>query len=436
MKIDIYNDGFSGKDLLGRSETGKRLSELVEKIDDPIVIALDGVWGSGKSFFLKCWVGEHLKKEHDHKAQTIYFDAFQHDFMDDPLISLTGVIAERFKEENDTRAQKAWQSAKSAAPFLGRTAIRAGLAIATAGASEIVGSTLDAGFKASTKEIVQAADAFWKKEDGKRAAMEAFKQALVDLTAPEKEGGPPNKLVIVIDELDRCRPDYALSLLEVIKHFFATENVHFVLGVNLKELENSVRARYGDRTDARKYLQKFINLTMGLSLDANASGVDAIESAMYLDKVSGGMGIDPDIHSELRKFLELPNIAATATIRDVQRVLSRVVLLPNHFGRCSDPGRFLVQTAIFLEIMKPDLYSKFRNETASQEDVFAFLGIKVTDKSFKRRLYDSIHVYLAEDPKEKTLEIMNLPIGRDPDEIKADLADTLTICIDRFSLGD
>ncbi len=68
-KIKLYKDGFAGHDKLGREKTGHRLSELVERIDDPLVIALDGAWGSGKSLFLKCWVGEHLKR--DGNCQTV-----------------------------------------------------------------------------------------------------------------------------------------------------------------------------------------------------------------------------------------------------------------------------------------------------------------------------------------------------------------------------
>ena len=81
--IDIGTDGFDKHCQLGRAKTGKVLSELVEKIEDPIVIALDGSWGSGKSFFLKCWTGAHTN-ENDGKAKVIYFDAFEHDYLDDP----------------------------------------------------------------------------------------------------------------------------------------------------------------------------------------------------------------------------------------------------------------------------------------------------------------------------------------------------------------
>ena len=56
----IYKTGFGTDDILGRAETGKRLSDLLERIEDPVVVALDGRWGSGKSHFLKRWVGARL----------------------------------------------------------------------------------------------------------------------------------------------------------------------------------------------------------------------------------------------------------------------------------------------------------------------------------------------------------------------------------------
>ena len=93
-KINLYNQGFEPDDFLGRAQTGRQLSELVEKIDDPFVLALDGVWGGGKSHFLKCWVGAH-KLENDGIATTVYIDAFQHDFLEEPLIALTSAISSR-----------------------------------------------------------------------------------------------------------------------------------------------------------------------------------------------------------------------------------------------------------------------------------------------------------------------------------------------------
>lgn len=93
----------------------------------------------------------------------------------------------------------------------------------------------------------KALDDYWKHEEDKPTAMRDFRKTLEDFAKK-------SPLIIVIDELDRCRPDYALSVLEIIKHFFSLPGIHFVFGVNLEALENSVRCRYGPGIDAHGYL--------------------------------------------------------------------------------------------------------------------------------------------------------------------------------------
>ena len=130
--ITRYKGGFAQHDQLNRKETGDKLSELVERIDDPLVIALDGAWGSGKTFFLKCWVGEHLQRE-GNSTQTVYFDAFQNDFLDDPLIALTAEIFDSRFHAPSPVSDKIFTKIREAAPRVGRGLFRAGVAMATAG---------------------------------------------------------------------------------------------------------------------------------------------------------------------------------------------------------------------------------------------------------------------------------------------------------------
>jgi predicted AAA+ superfamily ATPase len=113
--ITLYEDGFKKFDLLDRGEKGKQLSELVERIDDPLVIAIDGPWGSGKSFFLKCWVGAH-SVENEGSAKTVYFDAFENDFLDDPLLSLTSAITDRMGQNGNVG--EGWAKVRTAAAKL------------------------------------------------------------------------------------------------------------------------------------------------------------------------------------------------------------------------------------------------------------------------------------------------------------------------------
>ena len=307
--IDLYKDGFEGHDQLSRKPTGDNLSELVERIEDPLVIALDGAWGSGKSLFLKCWVGEHLKRD-GNTTQTVYFDAFKHDYLDDPLVALTGAITDRFRRQEDEQQeqdQKRTQKLKKTAWAVSKAAGRIGFSVATFGATEILSDLGDEIAKAAGQEARNflskeqgndEAKQFWNAHHAKIAAMDAFRIALEDLTKPND--GEPIKLVIVVDELDRCRPDYAISLLKIIKHFFNVECVHFVLGVNLSELQNSVRVRYGSEVDAATYLQKFYSVILRLPQRSRGSK----DYLRYFEDASRLIQIDPFLRDHAEDYLK------------------------------------------------------------------------------------------------------------------------------------
>ena len=225
-RVDLYKEGFEANDILGRAAVGKDLSDLVERIEDPIVIALESGWGMGKTYFLKRWVGAH-KLENNGKATTVYFDAFAHDYQTDPLPALVSALTDRCQHTDEGIVKKL----KTAAFQFIKPVARIGLAAATVGASEAVVSTV----KAMSAE--EEEPRYWEQQEGRHAAMTDFRSALEGIV---KESGAG--VVIVVDELDRCRPDYALEVLEVIKHFFAIKGVTFVLGTNLSALENTVKA--------------------------------------------------------------------------------------------------------------------------------------------------------------------------------------------------
>lgn len=73
-------EGFTPeKDIFGRAQLGAGLTNLVNSVSDPTVIAVDGQWGSGKTTFLKMWAGELRKAG----FPVVYFDAFENDHVDD-----------------------------------------------------------------------------------------------------------------------------------------------------------------------------------------------------------------------------------------------------------------------------------------------------------------------------------------------------------------
>lgn len=384
-EIDIYNDGLEKHDLLARATQSKNLSSIVEEIDEPLVVAIDGAWGSGKTFFLKCWVGAHTL-ENSGSATTVYFDAFENDFLDDPLIGLTGALASRADEESSTK--KALRMAKIAAAKIWRPTARIGLAIGTAGASEIAGTVVDSGLDAASKELGAQVDEFWKKESGKRAAMKEFRAALIKLTDPDENGLPTKKFVFVVDELDRCRPDFALDTLEVIKHFFFVPGVHFVLGVNFSELLNTVKVRYGDKVDALTYLQKFVTISISLPELVEFDGKPTHTAERYYRAMLPKMGLQgkllDDVHFWIRNF----EVFQFSSVRHAQRVLTEIALIPkrdSELERMYHGWRLTLAALVLIKHAEPNLFKKARLGTLSFKDMVELLDLPKTVDADSRR---------------------------------------------------
>lgn len=378
-ELTLYEEGFGDTDLLQRIPAGKRISELIEEVQDPLVLAIDGAWGSGKSYFLRRWVGAH-KLENGGKATTVYFDAFANDFLDDPLIGLTGAIGERLPQGQH---QNSWKKAKKVVLKVTRPALRVAAAVLTAGATEVAGPILDAAIEAGGREAEAAAEAFWRREDGRRVAMLQFRDALAEIT---KDGVP---LVIIVDELDRCRPDYALAVLEVVKHFFSVERVHFILGVNLEALEHIVRVRYGSSINAGDYLKRFISVSYHLPQHVGRD-VSAHASIQYLRSAASGMGIDAEIVGTIEEQIRLASRSTPISLRDIEKVLTRVVLLPRRkeFNRFLPGYRIAIISLLIWQVVRPDFVRGAFRRTLSITEIENFFGITEPLLKARTETYD------------------------------------------------
>lgn len=377
-EVTLYETGFDA-DILNRAEVGKSLSALIDSIQDPLVIAVDGRWGTGKSYFLKRWVGAH-RLQNAGKALTLYFDAFADDYFSDPLIALVAALSERVPEENKPKIARL----KTASMKFIKPLMKIGLNIVTFGAKEALNDLGDAAADAFNAEAQSAVDQLWQHEAGRQKGMVAFRDALSDLLAGE-EGADPTPLVIVVDELDRCRPDYALEVLEVIKHFFNVPMVHFVLGVNLLALENSVKARYGQGIDAKAYLQKFISLTLTLP-DHVGPEHDRVPAVLaYAKKTAKEMQLQEAYIDELVN-VQLPVVARRnpTSIRDIGKILGAIAVLPPEALRPDLlPGWLTVAVSLIIaRVIRKDIFDGMVAANLSDkqlEEYFDATSSKITE---------------------------------------------------------
>lgn len=388
-EVDLYKEGFGDDDLLERASFGESLSNFVEKVEDPLVIAIDGEWGQGKSFFLKRWVGAHTLQNNG-KATMVYFDAFAHDYLDDPLIALVGVVTDRITELSQKaksvseKVQGTWKSVQRAATKLakpltkiGVSAALAGLSVATAGLSDAGKTIADAIIDSTSKEGQELLDQYWKSEDGKRNAMKEFRDMLKDFVeanrVENKQGKETNSLIIVIDELDRCRPDYALSVLEIIKHLFNVKGVQFILGVNLEALGHSVSKRYGEKIDSERYLRRFVNIIFELPTNMN-NPTNKAAVVEYANKICRLMKVDEDLGAVLCQNIELAASSNKIQIRDVGTIFSRAALVPGKFSGISFGYTEIIACLLVSSIVNKALYNEFLNGSVTVERLLEYYG--------------------------------------------------------------
>lgn len=120
----------------------------------------------------------------------------------------------------------------------------------------------------------------------RKASRETFKSSMKELveTLSKRDGSISPPLIVIVDELDRCRPDYAIKVIEEIKHFFDVPRVAFVLALNRDQLARSVKAVYGAEFKSDEYLRRFFDFSLGLT-DKSFSALIANECAQFrIDK--------------------------------------------------------------------------------------------------------------------------------------------------------
>ncbi|MDE2675318.1 MAG: P-loop NTPase fold protein [Paracoccaceae bacterium] len=373
QSIELYKEGFeeSEDDLLARKRTGEALSDLLNRIENPQVVALDGKWGSGKTWFLQRWVHFHQNK---FKNETVvYFDAFAHDYISDPLPALVSELEGRTKDKIIKRIKRAVFKLAKPISLAGTRAI---LATTTYGISETAGVIGGKLIKTLGDQAEKNLEEYWKQELGRSVAMEQFRMALSTLASK-------SKVIFVVDELDRCRPDYALEVLEVIKHFFSVPHVHFVLGVNLKALENMVSTRYGAEIDAREYLEKFIQVRLELPEETNEINQQNRNVFRYLDYLCREMEVPNHIGKWLKIRIKLVSRNNPVSLRQIEHIVSAVALAspasreesPSGQGGAHHDGWYGVMVDLIVSrIVCPGLYPRFLDATITPDELQSYLG--------------------------------------------------------------
>ena len=370
--LEISESDPFANDKLDREEPAQILTRLVRSFDGPCVIAVDAAWGNGKTTFLKMW-SQHLRNA---GCPVVEFNAWETDFAAHPFLALTEEMFEQLGQFEDSDRAKIDKFKSVAAQVLRQVGSElvqsAAASMAGPVASQTVGNLLEALAKERMSEYSEL-----------KMAMKDFKNTLKDMAdSMQKKEGRGRPLVVVIDELDRCRPTYAIALLETAKHLFSADGVVFVLGINRAGLEHSVNALYGQNFDSAEYLRRFFDIDFRLPEAERSAFIDAklteIRIGIYylpnqLVQNSYGRG---DASQLLHDFFGSPDLS----LRTVGQALHRLGLI---LTSLPDDRTFSLLTATFAIILRtfdPDLYYRFaRNEATDEEVAVAIFGRMTTD---------------------------------------------------------
>ena len=279
-------------DRLDRQSQVMGLCEIIRAVDGHAVVSIDGPWGSGKTAFVKMCAAQ-LEKQ---TVQVVDFNAWQESYTNNPLVDLVSAVAEKTStdEEKVKRAlvSLGWHIAEQASSgWIDRDALRNGES-----------ATFDP----------------WKEAQTKVGELKKKLAKVASISNDNKAG----QLVVLIDELDRCRPAYALELIETVRHLFAVRGVVVLLAINREELCHSIQSLYGAEFDTDRYLRRFIDLPCTLPPPSSKClprfTIDVFFALDLDDRLAGPGGVFDYSYPMLEKITK----ATRHNLRDFQQAIS------------------------------------------------------------------------------------------------------------------
>ena len=390
----LENPTFDTQDEFNRKPIAENIIRLLTSPIDLSPMVIDGGWGTGKTEFCQKLI--RLMQEQYSNYQPVYIDAFRSDHSGEPLLALFAEIIKACTPE-DTGEQPSEQrknitrKVAKAARFGIKTVAKAAAShllkqstddlaeefqqimndgqdadslaeTVTDAAATIASHTIDATVEALLKEQIEA-----------EKNLETLKACLKELAADKP-------IILFIDELDRCRPDYAVDMLEVIKHVFDIENVKVVLVTNTKQLRAAINHRYGMEVDAQKYLDKFLKYRFALPdkvVVQNEEG-QAWVSIQYFKQLIRNSRMFDELKGSIKQIVIIMNFICDMierndiSLRETERL---VRFLEIYYSLSREPHNHKLKyvsllriTGVFIFCFHPNLIDDINKNRANAKD--------------------------------------------------------------------
>lgn len=363
---------FATRDEYNRKPIAESIARLLESNEDITPLVINGGWGTGKSEFCEKLV--ELTKE-EKRLEAVYIDAFQADHINEPLLTVIAAIASILpKSEQANFRKKAIPTIKHGL----RLGLKAGVGHVLRQDYAEIADDFDKDIKAATNKIIDATI-----DEAIKDYAEAQKN-LDQLKALLQKATEKKKLAIFIDELDRCKPTYALEMLELLKHTFDIPGIRFVLITNLQQMMASIHHCYGQSVDAPRYLEKFIKFTVTLpQISDSKSPIATHISKAHLKSLINSNALIKSSSELSYAFIELSEQVIdyrNYSLREVEtlvRYMGVFCQLRKKKLNYENLNGDAIMTAfgVITYALSPSLAESIYNGTASGEDVAEFFGV-------------------------------------------------------------
>lgn len=388
--LEVSPDEPFASDALRRKDSIVALSNFVKSLHGPFVIGIDSPWGTGKTTFIKMWQA-YLNNQNQ---VSLYFNAWESDFSTDPLVAFVAEISTLMQvtQKENGSYKPHLQKARKLATALAKRAFPTALRLGTAGMLNLDGLSEEVIGGAVATNVKDAIDVYVAEKN----LMVQFHEQLNSTIKTLEETGHNDTLIIFIDELDRCRPTYAIDLLERVKHLFNIENVIFVISLDKEQLGVSLKGVYGEGLNTTEYLRRFIDIEFNLpkadSQLFTSHLISKFSFKEYFDERTGELAYDlsnfVDTFNALCKVFDL-------SLRAREQCFTRVAIALKSTPPNYHLYPILIATLTILNIADKATYKSFIFGDGKVSEVIDAIKLKSGGKEFfKTRQGIIVEAYL------------------------------------------
>ncbi len=403
-------------DKLNREQSAIVLTQLFHNIDGPFVLSLNSPWGTGKTTFIKMF-RQHLL---NNGFPAIYFNAWETDYQDNPLIAFIGEINSGIDELKKQgfeieRARKVFKKFKR----IGKDILKKTIPIAIK-TDNLKPLDIDKVAEEAFSDFISGLlENQIKNYSATKDQVKRFKEQLRELAEglQKNDAGHDQKsrpLIFFIDELDRCRPEHAIQVLEKLKHFFDVDGVIFVLGIDMEQMGHSVKTVFGHNMKERNFLRRFIDLEYNIPADNQInelycrylSAETAVTELLNKNSDAG------DLSAELQYSGILMALTFSLSLSDLNVLFNSVYLVFLTYENLKRETVALTVILIALKMRHVKLFNQIINKERSVFYVINELNkikkdnntVKEYDKYFLERKLISLNLKkISEDEYQKQL---------------------------------